>query len=132
MASVALNRFSPFRWRESVICAYSDSDSAGPCEPAIALSSVKAEPCATTIALRGAKGLKPSGPEFGEDLRRRAYVDAQATSGLSHRAALGKAWHKEMADRWMQDALERQEPEIVNIGGEHNPADVLTKPMCFR
>lgn len=69
------------------------------------------------------------GLEFGEDLRTRAYVDAQATIRLSHRAGLGKALHIDMDELWIQDALERLELELVKGGAERNPADVLVKPV---
>ena len=143
----------PFGRDDSVICAYSDSDWAGclrtrkstsggilciggcmikhwsSTQKAIALSSAEAELYAATRALSEAKGLKSLGMDFGESLSIRAYVDAQATIGLSHRAGLGKARHIETAELWIQDALERREFELLKIPGEQNPADILTKPV---
>lgn len=59
----------------------------------------------------------------------RAHVDAQATKGVSHRSGLGKARDIETAELWIQDALARQEFDLVKVGGERNPADILAKPV---
>lgn len=47
----------------------------------------------------------------------------------SPRAGLGKTRYTETAELWMQDALGRRAFELVNVGSEHKPADVLTKPV---
>lgn len=80
-------------------------------------------------ALSEAKDVKPLAPDFAEKLCTRAFVEKQATQGLSHRAGLGKARHIEMANVWIQDALDRREFELVKISGGYKPADVLTKPV---
>lgn len=63
---------------------------------------------AATRALCEVKGLKLLGKDFGGELHIRAFLDAQATIGSSHRAGLGKAWHIETSELWNQDALERR------------------------
>lgn len=68
------------------------------------------------------------GQFFGEDLRARAYVEASDTIRLSLRAGLGKARKMDTAELCVQDAFERQEFVVDNIGSEHNFADVA-KPM---
>lgn len=67
---------------------------------------------AATMALSQAKGLESMVRAFGEELRIRARVDAQAAIGLSHRAGLGNARHTETPEIWIQDASERREFEV--------------------
>lgn len=61
------------------------------------LSSAEAELSATRT-LSEAKGWQPIGEDFDECLKIRAYVDAQATIGSSHRAGLGKARYIKRAE----------------------------------
>lgn len=82
-----------------------------------------------TRAGREAKGFNTLGEYLGEDLRIRASVDSQATVGHSHRAVLGQARLTETAGLRIQDALQRREFVLVNVHGEHSPADVITKPV---
>lgn len=56
-------------------------------------------------------------------------MDAQATTGLSHRAGLGKASHIETPEPSIQDVFERQDFVLVKLGGAHDRVDVLTKPQ---
>lgn len=63
---------------------------------------------------------------FGQDFHIRAHVDAQATIGFSHRVGFRKARLIETAEMSIKDAFKGQ--EIVRVG-EHNLADVPTKPV---
>lgn len=65
---------------------------------AMALSSAEAEVYASTRATCEAEGLKSLDQDVGEDLRIVAWVDGQATIGLSFSSGLGKARHKETAE----------------------------------
>lgn len=55
------------------------------------VSSAKVELRAVTRAHGEAEDSKPLGQYFGDDLRMRAFIDAQATRGRSHLAGTGQA-----------------------------------------
>lgn len=147
----------PFGREDIVICAYSDADWAGclhtlksttgrvvytgccmirqcsPIHTGDRILIAGSRLARSHSALSEAKGPKSLGRSLrhgcGEDARLRAFVGAHGTIGFSHRAGLGKAWRKDTAEIGIQGALGRQEPEIVRIGGEHDSADVIIKPV---
>lgn len=84
-------------------------------QKAVALSAARAELSAATGSLREAKGLTSLGKDFGEDLRMRVYVDAQASVGLGHCAGLGKKAGTETGELWIQGALEHHAFELANM-----------------
>lgn len=72
-------------------------------------------------SLERGQGPKSIGLDFRDSLRVRVYADAPATIGLSHRAGFGSPGHIETNELRIQDAVERREFELYEIGGEHNP-----------
>lgn len=98
-------------------------------QEAIALSSAEAALSAATQAISEAKGVKYFGQRFGENLRIAAWVDVDATFGLSCTSGVGKAHHIETIELWMQAFQERGESELRKVNGGHQPADMFTKPM---
>lgn len=63
---------------------------------------------------------------FGEDLRVKAYVDAQATIELRYRPGFSKSRHIESAELWIQDALEHREFALAKIHCGRSHVDILT------
>lgn len=102
---------------DGVMCAYSDPDGAGRLRTRKSTSGR----VLCTKGLIEAKGVESLGRDFGDDLR----VDTKATIGFSCRAGVGKADQIDMAELWIQDALDRPEDELADVGGERNRAYVL-------
>lgn len=63
---------------------------------------------------------------LGRDFRKRAFLEAQAAIRLSRHAGLRKARHIGTAELRIQDALERQECELVKAGREQDPPTCST------
>ena len=58
------------------------------------------------------------------------HLDSSATLGLTHRKGLGKAKHIEVQHLWLQEATREKKIKFTKIHTDHNPADLLTKPLC--
>lgn len=100
-------------------------------QKAIALWPAEAELHVATHAICEAKGLESLGRHFCENLRMVAWVDAQATIGVSSGSGQSKARHSETTELKIQQVSERGECERRKIGGERTPADTLTKPVLL-
>ena len=56
-------------------------------------------------------------------------VDSNAAIGIIGRIGLGKLRHIEVQDLWLQEVVRRGRIHISKVKGEHNDADLGTKPL---
>ena len=94
----------------------------------VALSSGEAELYALNRGLSESMGMKSIAADYGESLAIIVFVDASATIGLTNRQGLGRARHIETNELWAQQKLEDKVFVLKKVMGEHNHADILTKP----
>ena len=69
--------------------------------------------------------------ELGWPVTRRLFVDASAAQAMSNRQGIGKLRHLDVKYLWLQDLTKQGCIAVRKIGGQLNPADILTKPMSF-
>ena len=94
----------------------------------VALSSGEAELYAMNRGISESIGMKSIAADYGESLAIVVLIDASATIGLTNRQGLGRARHIEVNELWAQQKLEDKVFVLKKVMGEHNHADILTKP----
>jgi hypothetical protein len=97
----------------------------------IALSSGEAEFHSASKAAAELMAVSSMMSDLGWPVARRLFVDASAAQAMSNRQGIGKLRHLEVKFLWLQDLSKAGVLAVRKIGGQRNPADVLTKPMSF-
>ena len=97
----------------------------------IALSSGEAEFHSAAKAAAELMAISGMMRELGWPVDRRLFVDASAAQAMSNRQGVGKLRHLDVKYLWLQDLTKQGCIAVRRIGGQLNPADVLTKPMSF-
>ena len=93
----------------------------------IALSSGEAELSRIGSAIAEALGFQSLSKDMGWDYKIRVHSDATAAIGIAQRRGMGKVRHLDVTDLWIQDKIRAKAVDLVEIKGEHNPADIFTK-----
>ena len=93
----------------------------------VALSSGEAEYYGVAKGLCEALGIKGIARDMGLDLTIELLTDSSAARGIATRKGLGKVKHLETRTLWVQDKVDAGVVAIKKIGGNDNPADILTK-----
>jgi hypothetical protein len=93
----------------------------------VALSTGEAELAAIVKGSTEAIGMKSVLEDFGIWVRLRVCSDASAAIGMVNREGLGKVRHLAVADLWVQAKRASKEIAYEKVGGDSNPADMLTK-----
>ena len=101
---------------------------------AFALSSAEAELYAMVEGATRAKGLLSLVRELGYDEVSnviRLGADRSAAKSFVCRRGLGKMRHLELRDLWIQKEVREGKLEVSKIGGDENPADLMTKLLSL-
>ena len=93
----------------------------------ITLSSGEAELVAAVKACTELIGLTQLAQDWGVELKGKVYVDSSAAIGVAHRKGNGRLRHVKVGLLWIQEKVEEGEVEVKKVGGEENPADLMTK-----
>jgi hypothetical protein len=108
-------------WGTSTLKTWSKTQSV------IALSTGEAELAAIVKGSTEALGMKSLLADFGIAVSLKICSDASAAIGMVNREGLGKVRHLAVADLWVQAKRSTGEIAFEKVGGESNPADMLTK-----
>ena len=95
----------------------------------VALSSAEAE---LVAAVRGAaEGLaaRSLAQDLGSACCLRVHVDSSAAVGICKRSGIGKIRHLDTRLLWIQDLVRDGTVGIMQVAGEVNPADLMTKHL---
>ena len=95
----------------------------------VALSSAEAEFYAAVKATCEWMGIINILAEWDIKLIDNIYADASAALGIINRTGIGKIRHLETQHLWIQEVRSRKGFDFKKIGGESNPADLLTKAL---
>ena len=93
----------------------------------VALSSGEAEYYGVTKGMCEALGIKGIAKDMGLNLGITLYTDSSAAKGIATRKGLGKVKHLETRTLWVQDKIDEGAVVVKKVGGDRNPADILTK-----
>ena len=95
----------------------------------VALSSGEAELYAGIKGAAEGIGLESLLKDLGVEVKSvRLWQDSSAAIGMASRTGIGKVRHMETRFLWLQELVKSGRVVLKKIGGESNPADVLTKP----
>jgi len=98
-------------------------------QPQVSLSSGEAEFYGTVRASGMGLGFQSLMRDLGCELKVRIWTDSSAAIGICTRQGLGKLRHLDTQTLWIQQAVRSGRIDLRKIGGEVNPADLLTKHM---
>ncbi len=70
--------------------------------------------------------------DLGQKVPLRVWTDSSAAIGVCSRQGLGKLRHLDTHTLWVQQAIRSQRMKLCKIGGDVNPADLLTKHSLTR
>ena len=93
----------------------------------VALSSGEAELYAMVKGAANTLGLISLAGDFGLRVDGRIFCDASAAIGIVNRTGVGRLRHVRVQYLWLQDKVRNRDLEVEKIGGDENPADLLTK-----
>ena len=95
----------------------------------IALSVGEAEYTALVKVATEAWGIRSLAKDLGWQLRIDIGVDSSTAKSVANRSGIGNIRHLETNFLWVRQAVKEKEFVLLNIGGDKNPSDVLTKPL---
>ena len=98
-------------------------------QPQVSLSSGEAEFYGTVRASGMGLGFQSLMRDLGCELPVRVWTDSSAAIGICTRQGLGKLRHLDTQTLWVQQAVRSGRVDLRKIGGDVNPADLLTKHM---
>ena len=98
-------------------------------QPQVSLSSGEAEFYGTVRASGMGLGFQSLLRDLGCELKVRVWTDSSAAIGICTRQGLGKLRHLDTQTLWIQQAVRSGRVDLRKIGGDVNPADLLTKHM---
>jgi hypothetical protein len=98
-------------------------------QPQVSLSSGEAEFYGTVRASGMGLGFQSLMRDLGCELKVRIWTDSSAAIGICTRQGLGKLRHLDTQTLWIQQAVRSGRIDLRKVGGEVNPADLLTKHM---
>ena len=98
-------------------------------QTSITLSSAEAELVAAVKASTELLGIAQLASDWGIKYECGLYVDASAAIGVMQRRGNGKMRHVKVGDLWVQEKIEDGEIKLRKVGGESNPADLMTKHL---
>ena len=78
-----------------------------------------------TLEGEQAIGMQTMLKELGHEVKIVVYIDSSAAIG-----GIGKIRHLDVADLWMQSAVQKKKIAVEKIEGAANDADLLTKPLA--
>ena len=93
----------------------------------IALSSGEAELYALTKGAAQTLGIVSMARDMGEELKAVVHSVSSAALAMSQGVGLGKVRHIDVQYLWRQERHSAKELDLINVTGELNPADLLTK-----
>ena len=97
----------------------------------VSKSSAEAELYACHYGADHALGMQSMLRDMGTEATVTVEVDSSAAIGVIGRIGLGKLRHIEVQDLWLQHATRSGKIAVRNVKGEHNDADLGTKPLTF-
>ena len=95
----------------------------------IALSSGEAELYALVKGAAQSYGIMAMLFDFGHEIGCTVCTDASAAIGIVHRQGLGKTRHIEVQYLWVQQDVQSGKLQVVKVGTDSNPADLMTKHL---
>ena len=95
----------------------------------LATSSAEAELYAANLGGQQALGLQTLLAELAHKMNIVVHVDSSAAIGVLQRKGIGKIRHLDVADLWMQTAIQKGRLDVAKIDGAWNDADIATKPL---
>ena len=98
-------------------------------QKAITLSSGEAELGGVVKAASEALGLQSVAQDLGLELHVSLCTDSSAAVGICRRAGIGRVRHLAVGQLWVQELVRNGAVALFKVKGEHNPADLLTKPL---
>ena len=98
----------------------------------IALSSGESELHATLHTAAETLGLMAMARDLGICLQGKAWGDASAASGITHRNGLGRTRHIDVRHLWVQQVVAERRLEFGKTLGRDNPADLFVKYLDQR
>ena len=111
------------RLGESVVRSWSKD------QKVVAKSSAEAELYAANLGGEQAIGMKTMLKEMGHEVKIVVHIDSSAAIGVLQRKGISKIRHLDVADLWMQSAIQKAQIAVQKIEGAANDADLLTKPL---
>ena len=113
-------------WGGGLIKSWSKSQSV------VATSSGEAELYALSKGVAEGLGVRSLLADLGFDVKLRVWTDSSAAKSITARTGMGKMRHVETQYFWVQQVVSQGLVKICKVAGEHNPADILTKPKSKR
>ena len=98
-------------------------------QKAITLSSGEAELGGVVKAASEALGLQSVAEDLGVLLRIALCTASSDAMGICRRAGIGRVRHLAVGQLWIQELVRDEVLDLDKVKGEHNPADLLTKPL---
>jgi hypothetical protein len=98
-------------------------------QKSITLSSGEAELGGVVKAASEALGLQSVAGDLGIQLRIALCADSSAAIGICRRAGIGRVRHLAVGQLWIQELVRDAVVDLYKVQGDHNPADMLTKPL---
>ena len=95
----------------------------------VATSSGEAEYYAAVKGGSVGLGLRGMAGEIGVELGITMFSDSAAAIGVARRAGLGKLRHVDVSLLWLQQHVDAGSIRLRKVGGDSNPADILTKAV---
>ena len=95
----------------------------------VALSSAEAELVALVRASTEALGLAQLCAEFRIQIKCQVFADASAALAVVARKGCGRMRHLRLGELWVQEKAHSGELVYHKVGGDHNPADLMTKHL---
>ena len=97
----------------------------------IAKSSAESELYGVVRGACEGLGTKTLCEDLGESLSIVLQLDATAAKGILDRTGLAKVRHIDVNCLWLQEQCAKKMVPLVNIPGEHNSADLMTKHLTL-
>ena len=101
-------------------------------QASVALSSGEAEFAGVIRGAGQGLGYQALLRDLGIDLPLRVWTDSSAAVGICSRQGLGKMRHLDTHTLWIQQAVRSGRIDLRKVGGDVNPADLLTKHSLSR
>ena len=98
-------------------------------QKAITLSGGEAELGGVVKAASEALGLQSVAQDLGLELHVSLCTDSSAAVGICRRAGIGRVRHLAVGQLCVQEFVRDGAVTLFKVKGEHNPADLLTKPL---
>ncbi len=101
-------------------------------QQSISLSSGEAEFAGVIRGAGHGLGYQALLKDLGVEVPLRVWTDSSAAIGICTRQGLGKLRHLDTHTLWIQQAVRTKRVDLRKVGGEVNPADLLTKHSLSR